>query len=129
MKQPKIWHNPRCSKSRETLAILEDAGFHPEVVKYLEVSPSANEIRDTLASLGIKAADLIRTGESVYKELGLADASETDLIAAMAAHPILIERPVVFHNGKASLGRPPKSVLSILKGRLRPLGRGNIAIV
>lgn len=114
MTQPKIWHNPRCSKSRETLAILEEAGFEPAVVKYLEASPSAEEIRDTLALLGIKAADLIRTGESVYKELGLAGASETDLIAAMANRPILIERPIVFHNGKVSLGRPPKSVLSIL---------------
>ena len=114
MTQPTIWHNPRCSKSRETLAILEDAGFEPAVVKYLEASPSAEEIRETLAMLGIKAADLIRKGERVYKELELAGASEEDLIAAMAAHPILIERPVVFHNGKASLGRPPKSVLSIL---------------
>ena len=114
MTQPKIWHNPRCSKSRETLMILEEAGFQPAVVKYLEATPSANEIRDTLSLLGIAATDLIRKGESVYKELGLANASEADLVKAMAAHPILIERPVVFHNGKVSLGRPPKSVLSIL---------------
>ena len=114
MTQPTIWHNPRCSKSRETLSILEDKGFTPAVVKYLEAAPSADKIRDTLAMLGIKASDLIRTGESIYKELGLSDASEADLIEAMAAHPILIERPVVFHNGKVSLGRPPKSVLSIL---------------
>ena len=114
MMQPIIWHNPRCSKSRETLAILEGEGFTPAVVRYLEAAPSANEIRDTLALLGIAATGLIRKGEAVYKELGLANASEADLIAAMAAHPILIERPVVFYNGKASLGRPPKSVLSIL---------------
>ena len=114
MTQPKIWHNPRCSKSRETLAILEDEGFSPAVVKYLEAAPSATEISDTLTLLGIKASDLIRKGESMYKELGLANASEADMIEAMAAHPILIERPVVFHNGKVSLGRPPKSVLSIL---------------
>jgi len=114
MTQPIIWHNPRCSKSRETLGILEDEGFIPAVVRYLETSPSANEIRGTVALLGIKASDLIRKGESIYKELGLANASEADLIEAMAAHPILIERPVVFHNGKASVGRPPKSVLSIL---------------
>lgn len=114
MTQPKIWHNPRCSKSRETLAILEGEGFTPAVVKYLETAPSADEIRDTLALLGIKASDLIRKGESIYKELGLANASESELIEAMANHPILIERPVVFHNGKVSLGRPPKSVLSIL---------------
>ncbi len=114
MTQPKIWHNPRCSKSRETLAILEDEGFTPVIVKYLETSPTADEIRDTLALLGITATDLIRKGESVYKELGLSNASEADLVKAMAAHPILIERPVVFHNGKASLGRPPKSILGIL---------------
>ena len=114
MSQPIIWHNPRCSKSRETLTILEDEGFTPAVVKYLETSPSADEIRHTLALLGIAATDLIRKGESIYKELGLTDASEEDLIKAMATHPILIERPVVFHNGKVSLGRPPKSVLSIL---------------
>ena len=114
MSQPKIWHNPRCSKSRKTLAILEDEGFTPAIVKYLEAAPTADEIRDTLAMLGIKASDLIRSGESIYKELDLSGASEADLIAAIATHPILIERPVVFHNGKVSLGRPPESVLSIL---------------
>ena len=114
MTQPIIWHNPRCSKSRETLGILEEGGFTPTVVRYLETSPSANEIRETLALLGIKASDLIRKGESVYKELGLKNANEDELVEAMAAHPILIERPVVFYNVKASVGRPPKSVLSIL---------------
>ena len=114
MNQPTIWHNPRCSKSRETLALLEDQGFTPAIVKYLESTPTADEIRDTLTLLGITATDLIRKGESLYKDLGLANASEADLVKAMATHPILIERPVVFHNGKVSLGRPPKSVLSIL---------------
>ncbi|OUS07220.1 arsenate reductase (glutaredoxin) [Rhodobacterales bacterium 52_120_T64] len=114
MTQPIIWHNPRCSKSRETLAILEDKGFSPVVVMYLEVAPSQGEIRNTLALLKIDASQLIRSGESLYKELELANASEADLVNAMAEHPILIERPVVFHNGKASLGRPPSSVLRIL---------------
>ncbi len=114
MSDPIIWHNPRCSKSRETLGILEDQGFTPSIVKYLETAPTADEIHKTLAILKVKASDLIRTGESVYKELGLKDASEAELVEAMAQHPILIERPVVFHNGKVSLGRPPKSVLSIL---------------
>ncbi|PCJ76298.1 MAG: arsenate reductase (glutaredoxin) [Rhodobacteraceae bacterium] len=114
MSEPIIWHNPRCSKSRETLGILEDQGFTPSVVKYLETAPTAEEIHKTLTLLNIKASDLIRTGESIYKDLGLANASETELVEAMAQHPILIERPVVFHNGKVSLGRPPKSVLSIL---------------
>ncbi|MGE4611409.1 MAG: arsenate reductase (glutaredoxin) [Paracoccaceae bacterium] len=114
MTQPVIWHNPRCSKSCETLAILEVEGFTPAIVKYLESPPSVEEIRDALVLLGIAARNLIRSGESIYKELDLAGTDETALITAMAAHPILIERPVVFHNGKASLGRPPRAVLSIL---------------
>ncbi len=114
MTQPTIWHNPRCSKSRETLEILKEAGFQPAVVEYLKVAPSADEIRETLRQLGTAAIDLIRTGESVFKELGLANASEAECVAAMATHPVLIERPVVFYNGKAAIGRPPKSVLGIL---------------
>lgn len=114
MTQPVIWHNPRCSKSCETLAILEVEGFTPAIVNYLEFPPSVEEIRDALVLLGIAARNLIRSGESIYQELDLAGADEAALITAMAAHPILIERPVVFHNGKASLGRPPRAVLSIL---------------
>lgn len=114
MRQPTIWHNPRCSKSRESLKILEEAGFQPAVVKYLDEAPSIEDIRKALVLLGMDASRLIRKGESVYKELELVDASEDALIAAMAKHPILIERPVVFNNGKAALGRPPKSVLEIL---------------
>lgn len=114
MTQPKIWHNPRCSKSRETLAILQDGGYQPEILKYVEIAPSEGELREALLLLGITAADLIRTGESVYKELGLKGQDEDALIAAMVAHPILIERPVVFANGKAALGRPPEAVKTIL---------------
>lgn len=114
MSQPTIWHNPRCSKSRETLKILEEAGFQPAVVKYLDDAPSIEDIREALTLLGMDASGLIRKGEGVYKELGLASASEDTLIEAMAKHPILIERPVVFNKGKAALGRPPKSVLDIL---------------
>lgn len=114
MTQPTIWHNPRCSKSRETLSILEESGFQPVILKYLDSAPSPQDIREALALLDIQASALIRKGESVYKELRLTDASEDELIAAMASHPILIERPVVFHKGKAALGRPPKSVLDIL---------------
>ena len=114
MSEPVIWHNPRCSKSRQTLAILEEAGFTPVIVRYLEVSPDVAELRVALELLDFAASDLIRSGESLYKDLGLKGQPDDVLIEAMVANPILIERPVVFHNGKASLGRPPESVLGIL---------------
>ncbi|WP_248304639.1 arsenate reductase (glutaredoxin) [Breoghania sp. L-A4] len=110
-----IWHNPRCSKSRQTLQLLRDRGVEPEIVEYLKDVPSEAEIRAVLGMLGIAPRALMRTGEAVYKELGLKDVADADaLIAAMAAHPILIERPVVINNGKAALGRPPEDVLTIL---------------
>lgn len=109
-----IWHNPRCSKSRATLAVLEEAGVAPEVLKYLDVSPSEDELRAALEMLRMGPADLIRSGEAVYKELGLKGTDDDTLIKAMVANPILIERPVVFANGKAAVGRPPESVLTIL---------------
>lgn len=109
-----IWHNPRCSKSRATLELIKGAGIEPEIRLYQENAPDAAEISKTLALLNITAANLIRTGEALYKELGLKNADETTLIKAMAAHPKLIERPVVINNNKAALGRPPKSVLDIL---------------
>ncbi len=106
-----IWHNPRCSKSRQTLALLEE----PEVRLYLKDPPDAAEVTEALRLLDIPAIALMRRGEAVFKELGLSkDTQEATLIAAMAAHPILIERPVVFANGKAALGRPPEAVLAIL---------------
>ena len=110
-----IWHNPRCSKSRETLALLEEKGEQPIIRKYLEDAPSAEEIREILALLGIEPRALMRTKEALYKELGLADVSDNEaLIKAMVDNPKLIERPVVIKNGKARLGRPPESVLEIL---------------
>nr|WP_320143461.1 arsenate reductase (glutaredoxin) [uncultured Cohaesibacter sp.] len=110
-----IWHNPRCSKSRETLALLEEKGEQPAIRKYLEDAPSAEEIREILALLGIEPRALMRTKEALYKELGLADVSDNEaLIKAMVDNPKLIERPVVIKNGKARLGRPPESVLEIL---------------
>jgi len=114
MSEPIIWHNPRCSKSRQTLAILEEAGLQPAIVRYLEDSPTEAELRAALKLLGVGPKEIIRESEAVYKELGLRGATDDALIAAMAAHPILIERPVVFHKGKAALGRPPESVLDIL---------------
>ncbi len=110
-----IWHNPRCSKSRQTLALLEDRGITPTIRLYLEDAPTADEIRDVLAMLGRAPRELMRTGEADYKAQGLKDVSDdTALIAAMAATPKLIERPVVITGDKAALGRPPESVLDIL---------------
>ena len=111
----KIWHNPRCSKSRQTLAILEDKGLIPEVRLYLEDSPSEDEIRAALKSLGLSASEIVRKGEADYKEQGLSSASDdATLIEAMSKTPKLIERPIVFSQNKAKIGRPPESVLEIL---------------
>lgn len=110
-----IWHNPRCSKSRQTLALLKDRGLNVVERRYLDDPPTAAELRDVLGLLGIDAISLMRTGEARFKELGLSrDMADEDLIAAMAANPILIERPVVMASGKAAIGRPPEAVLSIL---------------
>jgi arsenate reductase len=111
-----IYHNPRCSKSRATLALLEEAGHTPTIVEYLNVAPSAAELKSVLEQLGMSARDLMRKGESVYKEKSLSDKNltEGDLIAAMIADPILIERPIVLNGGKARIGRPPESVLEII---------------
>jgi arsenate reductase (glutaredoxin) len=106
-----IWHNPRCSKSRQTMGILEENGVEAEVVKYLETTPSAEEIKAVLKKLKISARELMRTKEDEYKQLGLKDQK---LIEAMAAHPKLIERPVVIKGEKAVLGRPPEKVLELL---------------
>ncbi|MRS14711.1 arsenate reductase (glutaredoxin) [Enterobacteriaceae bacterium RIT691] len=112
-----IYHNPRCSKSRETLALLKDKGVEPEVVLYLDTPPDAAALKNLLNMLGMKSArDLMRQKEDLYKELNLADSalSEADLIKAMIANPKLIERPIVTKNGHARIGRPPESVLEIL---------------
>ncbi|MAT52403.1 MAG: arsenate reductase (glutaredoxin) [Porticoccaceae bacterium] len=111
-----IYHNPRCSKSRQTLALLEERGLSPEVVLYLETPPDAATLKTLLAKLGISARQLLRKGEDDYKALNLKDESLTDddLITAMVAHPKLIERPIVVNGNKAALGRPPEQVLDIL---------------
>jgi len=112
----KIYHNPRCSKSRQTLQLLQDKGDQPEIVEYLKTPPSAAELAEILDLLGLEPRQLMRTKEAEYQENGLDDPalSREQLIAAMVAHPKLIERPIVIHNGKAALGRPPESVLDIL---------------
>ena len=111
-----IYHNPRCSKSRQTLALLEERGISPRVVDYLKTPPSAAELKAILKKLGLRPRDLMRKGEPLYAELGLKDRDLDDdaLIALMVANPLLIERPIVVSGGKAAIGRPPESVIRIL---------------
>ena len=111
-----IYHNPKCSKSRTTLALLRERGIEPEIVEYLKTPPDACTLAEILRRLGIGPRDLIRRRESVYRERNLSDPDLDDsaLIAAMVADPILIERPIVLHGGRARVGRPPESVLEIL---------------
>ena len=110
-----LYHNPRCSKSRGALELLEARGLSPTVVRYLETPLSAAQLRDLLAKLNISARQLLRSGEDEYKALNLADSGLTDaqLIDAMAAHPKLIERPILVAGDKAVIGRPPEKVLEI----------------
>ncbi len=112
----RIFHNPRCSKSRQTLELLTEQGIEPEIIRYLETPPTEQQLEDILAALNLEPRDLMRTKENEYKEQGLdnPDLSREQLIAAMVATPKLIERPIVLANGKAALGRPPENVLSIL---------------
>jgi len=116
MDDTRYYHNPRCSKSRDALALLAARGVQPRVIAYLEQPPDADELRALLAGLGLPARTLLRTGEPEYAALGLDDASldEDALIAAMAAYPRLIERPIFFHRGRAVIGRPPERVLELL---------------
>lgn len=111
-----IFHNPRCSKSRATLALLQENGVEPDIRLYLQDPPDAAELQDILGKLGKSPRELMRKGEAEYREQGLADESLDDhaLLAAMVATPKLIERPIVLANGKAAIGRPPESVLEIL---------------
>lgn len=111
-----IYHNPRCSKSRQTLALLRERGIEPRIVEYLRTPPDAETLKRLLGLLGLGARDLLRRKEAPYKELGLDDAakSEAELVAAMVAHPVLIERPIVVKGERAALGRPPEQVLEIL---------------
>ena len=112
----KIIHNPRCSKSRATLQILNDQGVEPELILYLDTPPDAEQLKSILTKLGLTPRELMRKGEAEYREQGLDDQglSDDELVAAMVATPKLIERPIVLANGKAAIGRPPESVLAIL---------------
>lgn len=115
----RILHNPRCSKSRATLALLREHGIEPQIIPYLDTPPDAAELSCILDALGLEPRELMRTGETVYAELGLDDPSLTrdQLIAAMHAHPILIQRPIVLQGKRAAIGRPPEAVLTILQTR------------
>ena len=111
-----IYHNPRCSKSRQTLQLLKDKGIEPDIIEYLNMPPAAALLDECLAKLGMEPRELMRRKEAPYKELNLADEGldRAALIAAMVENPILIERPIVISGSKVALGRPPESVLEIL---------------
>ena len=111
-----IYHHPRCSKSRAALALIRDRGVEPEVVEYLEAPLDAEALRDLFAVLGVPIPELVRSGEAPYHELGLADpaTSDDDLIAAIAAYPILMQRPIARRGGRAVVGRPPELVADLL---------------
>lgn len=111
-----LYHNPRCSKSREALALLQAKGCEPNVILYLDMPPTAKALKELLATLQITARQLLRKTEDAYKELNLADEklTETALIKAMVANPKLIERPIAVNGNKAVIGRPPANVLNIL---------------
>lgn len=112
----KIYHNPRCGKSRQTLALIEAAGIEPEIVEYLKTPPTAEELDAILKKLKMEPQDLMRKGEAIYKELKLGERELTrdEAIAVMLAHPKLIERPIVIQGRRAVLGRPPENVNELL---------------
>lgn len=111
-----IYHNPRCSKSRETLQILQDNNVEPEIIEYLEQPPTAAELAAIITRLGIGARDLLRTTEKIYRDAGLDDSSltEDEIIEAICEHPALLQRPIVVAGDKAIIGRPPARVLEII---------------
>jgi arsenate reductase len=116
MSQTRIYHNPRCSKSRQTMSLLTEHQENIEIIEYLKQPPSPAELGQLVKQLGITARQLLRKNEAEYKALGLNDKEFTDaeLLQIMSQHPKLIERPIVVKNGKARLGRPPESVTEIL---------------
>ena len=111
-----IYHNPRCSKSRATLKILEEKGIQPKIIEYLKTPPNAALLGTFLGKLGMEPRHLMRKGEAPYKELNLANETQdrATLIDAMVENPILIERPIVVNGDKVALGRPPENILAIL---------------
>ena len=112
---PVIYFNPKCSKCRMTLKLIQDQGKHPETVEYLREPPARTELQRILKLLGMTAEQLLRKKEPAYRESGLNESSDEDeILDAMMKFPVLIERPIVIHNGRAAIGRPPETVLEIL---------------
>ena len=112
-----IWHNPRCSKSRNALTLLEEEGVEHKVIKYLEIPHTYEEIKALIKMLSIDARALMRTKEDIYKELNLKEENDEDkLIIAMVKNPKLIERPIVIKDGKAAIGRPIENIIELIKG-------------
>ncbi len=110
-----LWHNPRCSKSRQTLALLKEKGVTPEIRKYLEDAPSLDELKAAQAALGLPVIEMMRVKEAAFKDMGLSkDSDDAVLLQAMADQPKLIERPILFVGDKAAIGRPPEQVLTVL---------------
>ena len=115
MSTVEIWHNPRCSKSRAAVTLLEEKGVEAEIIKYLDTPPTKEELKEMLKMLGISARELMRTKEDIYKALNLKAVEDEDkLIDAMVENPKLIERPIVIKDGKAVIGRPIESVVALL---------------
>lgn len=116
MEEIKIWHNPRCSKSRNAMSLLEENNIEAQVNKYLETNPSFDEIKDVLEKLGMGAKELLRKGEAIYKELNLKDVEDEEtLINAMVNNPKLIERPIIIRGNRAVIARPIENLEELLK--------------
>ena len=116
MSKPTIYHNPRCSKSRQTLALLEEKGLTPKIIEYLEHTPSQEKLAQLVNQLGVEAHEVLRTKEDAYGEAGLsATSSQAEIFSAIVQYPILLERPIVVHQDKAAIGRPPESVLALFE--------------
>lgn len=110
----RIYHNPRCTKSRQTLELLKAKGITPEVIEYLKTPLDTSTLKALNAKLGVPVRAMMRTKEAPYQDLGLAEADDTALLAAIVAHPILLERPIVENGLKAAIGRPPEAVETVL---------------
>lgn len=111
----KIYHNPRCSKSRETLALLEARNVELDIVEYLQTPPSKTQLKALLRKLGLRAADIVRTNEPEYRAAAPADPTEDELLDLLVAHPKLLQRPIVVVGERARIGRPPEQVLELLE--------------
>jgi len=118
MSKVQIWHNPRCSKSRNALELLNEKGVDAEVIKYLETPHTKEDIKSLLKMLNISARELMRVKEDIYKELNLKDENDEEkLIEALVENPKLIERPIVIKDGKAAIGRPIENIVELLEGK------------